>query len=246
MSINNLKEGMKIKNYRQLCELLDWEISSGNSKIYQLKDLGRYCKWHKDGFKFIIEEIFDTPKENIIQKEGRHSGNWIEYEQFKISYEDRNNIGVYYILKDNDVYIGSTFVGFRQRFKEHYNGYDELMQHTYELLQNGGEFYILYDMTDIKDKTLIRLVENEYIKYFIKHTNYNVINKKETAYSLIEKKEKIKYKTLKVKIQEDKYEQAMQLLIDNGLLDSEEDVTLTNNYILNGILEKFDIKNMPF
>ena len=240
MKINKLYEGQEIKNYKQLCKLLGWEVSSGNTKIYQLKDLGRYCEWHKDGFKFIIDEMFDVPKENIIHKEGRYSGNWIEYEQFKIPYKDRNNIGVYYILKDNDIYIGSTFVGFRQRFKEHNNGYDELMQHTYDLLKNGGEFYILHDMTGIEDRTLIRLVENEYIQYFINETDFNVINKKETAWSI----KKLKNKT--IKIREDKYDQAMQLLIDNGLIDLEENTSPSNDYILNGVIENLDVNNIPF
>lgn len=161
----------------------------------------------------------------------------------KISYEERDNIGVYYILKDNDIYIGSTIAGFRKRFQEHNWGYDELMRHTYEMLKNGAEFHILHDMTGIEDEILIRQVEDEYIQYFINNTDYNVINKKENAYSLTEKIRPLKNKV--IKIREDKYEQAIQLLIDNGLLDLEEDTTPTNN-MLNGIINKFDINNMPF
>ena len=35
MNINNLKEGQVIKNYKELCGLLDWEISAGNTKKKQ-------------------------------------------------------------------------------------------------------------------------------------------------------------------------------------------------------------------
>lgn len=260
MNINNLEIGMVIKNYRDLCKVLDWEITGGNTKKKQLRILRELCKYEKRGNAFVIKEIYNV-KNVCLDMRGKaigiDSNSWKEYEQLKISYEERESIGIYYILKDNDIYIGSTTWGFRNRFLQHYHGYDELMKHTYDLLQNGGEFHILYDMTGIEDEPLIRRVEDEYIQYFKNTTNYNVVNKKENAWSVTEKKKnkvmkpkqnkKIKYKTLKVKIKEDKYEQALELLRSNGLLDLEENETPTNNYILNGIIKNdFDINNMPF
>lgn len=115
------------------------------------------------------------------------------------------------------------------------------MQHTYEMLHQGATFNILDDISKIEDEALVRMIENEYIQYFINNTDFNVVNKKENAYSLKEKKEK--YKTLKIK--ESKYKQAIQLLVYNGLLDI-KDNTPTDNYIFNSIIEKFDTKNMLF
>lgn len=240
MNMDNLTEGLVIKNYKELITLLGEEVKSGNAKIRQIKDLEQYCQYRKEGNRFIIEKIYKNP---IIRPKfrtiGRINGNWKEYNQFKVNYNNRNDIGIYYILsKDKDIYIGSTISGFRTRFKEHYHGYDERMQHTYELLQNGGEFFILHDMKGIEDEALIRMVENEYIQYFINETDYNVINKKENAYSVTEKK--LRYKS--IKIREDKYTQAMQLLIDNGLLEIEEDSSL----ISNEAIKDFDINNIPF
>jgi hypothetical protein len=156
-------------------------------------------------------------------------------------------------LKDNDIYIGSTIVGFRDRFQSHYYGYDKNMEHTYELLHQGATLNILYDMTGIDDEVLLRQVEDEYIQYFINNTDYNVINKKENAYSLTEKKskvkknktikmkqnKKIKYKTLKIKIPEYKYDEAMQLLIDNGFIEIKTDLSDLNN-------DNFDYENIEF
>jgi hypothetical protein len=63
MNIEKLKEGLTVKNYKELCGLLDWSVSSGGSKRSQLKELECYCSYHKEGNKFIIDEIFEEQKE---------------------------------------------------------------------------------------------------------------------------------------------------------------------------------------
>jgi len=63
MKIENLKQGMAIKNYKELCGLLGWGISAGDSKKSQLKELECCCQYHKEGNKFIIDTIYDNPKE---------------------------------------------------------------------------------------------------------------------------------------------------------------------------------------
>ena len=60
-----LKQGQVIKNYKELCKILDMPIAAGNSKILQLKELKRYCKYKKDGNKIIIAEIYDKPLPKI-------------------------------------------------------------------------------------------------------------------------------------------------------------------------------------
>lgn len=67
MKIENLKEGMIIKDYNDLCSTLNIPKKQGNSKISQLKELERYCKFHKDGYKFIIDNIYKDirPKKNL-------------------------------------------------------------------------------------------------------------------------------------------------------------------------------------
>ena len=203
MKIENLKEGMVLKSYRELCEVLEMKVQSSDSKNAQLKELGRYCKFHKDKYKFIIDEIYENPlpKEDNVR-------NTKNYPQFKVNKDKWYNKGVYMIKLDNQVYIGST-INFRDRFKQHRRGDLDYMKHTYELLNNGGEFFILHDMTGIEDIELIRMVEEEYILFYTHETDYDVINRR-IGVSTFEKpkKSKIKYKTIKV--EEEYYEQMIK------------------------------------
>ena len=136
-----LYEGLIIKNYKVLCrDYLEVDPKSGNSKVYHLKELGRFCKYHKEGQKIIIDNVFDNPIEKI-ERRGSHPNNKPKikkYNSLKIDENKYNNIGVYYILLNNDIYIGSTIKGFRNRFQEHLYGHIDYMKHTYDLLHNGG------------------------------------------------------------------------------------------------------------
>lgn len=73
MDVSNLQQGQVIKNYKEMCKLLDEKVKDGgrNRKL-QLEDWERYFKWHKDGHKFIIDEIYTKPKAKI---DGREFGN---------------------------------------------------------------------------------------------------------------------------------------------------------------------------
>lgn len=81
MDLDKLTEGLIIKNYKELCKLINLEVSAGNTKKAQLKDLERYCDYEKQGNKFVIKEIYKDIKEKIdmrtIVKENdkRHDGN---------------------------------------------------------------------------------------------------------------------------------------------------------------------------
>ena len=62
MKIENLKEGMVIKNYKELCGLLEINPIGGNAKKAQLVELKRFCDFSKQGYKFIINKIYIEPK----------------------------------------------------------------------------------------------------------------------------------------------------------------------------------------
>lgn len=51
---------MKVKNYKELCELLGLIPKAGNSKPKQLEGIGQYIKYHKYGRAFIIDEVYET------------------------------------------------------------------------------------------------------------------------------------------------------------------------------------------
>lgn len=58
MKINNLEVGQIIPNYRKLCKILGIKITTGESKINQIKELEKLCCFKKSGNKYIIEKIY--------------------------------------------------------------------------------------------------------------------------------------------------------------------------------------------
>lgn len=68
INLNNIKPGMTIKNYKELCTLLDEPIKAGKGKKYQLIDFERYFECTKEGHKYIITKIFDEPKPKADHK----------------------------------------------------------------------------------------------------------------------------------------------------------------------------------
>lgn len=59
MNIENLTVGMRIRNYPELCVLLNEKINTGKSKQLQIKRWEQYFKYHRDGHTFVIDEIYE-------------------------------------------------------------------------------------------------------------------------------------------------------------------------------------------
>lgn len=69
-----LTVGMVIKNYKELCELIGWEVRAGKSKKIQMSDLERFCKFHKEGNKIIIDEVYENKLEKVdLRKNGNNT-----------------------------------------------------------------------------------------------------------------------------------------------------------------------------
>ena len=74
-----------IKNYKILCGILDIPVkASTNSKQAQYKEMDRYFKYHKEGNKFIIDEIYDIPLDKIDNRVFNKGGanNITEYTKY--------------------------------------------------------------------------------------------------------------------------------------------------------------------
>ena len=66
-----------VKNYIEMCEILEEKICEGNSKKAQLKEWSRYFAWEKKGQKFIILDIYDEP---LPKEDGRANRNiYVQY-----------------------------------------------------------------------------------------------------------------------------------------------------------------------
>ena len=70
------------KNYKELCKEFGWNPNNkGNYKKARLKELDTLCKWHKDGNKIVIDEIYNTPKDkedNRVNNGGNNTSNYNE------------------------------------------------------------------------------------------------------------------------------------------------------------------------
>lgn len=71
MDTKNLYVNQTIKNYKELCKILDIPILNGNSKIAQLKKCNQYFSFKQQNNKYIIKEIFEQP---ISQKPNKSKG----------------------------------------------------------------------------------------------------------------------------------------------------------------------------
>lgn len=197
------------KNWKEICEAMEWKTTGGTYKKARLKELESMCNYHKDGNKFIIEEIYEEKR--FIEDGRKNYKN--NYAQYKINKKFDNSIGVYRIInyKTKEVYIGSTTNSFRKRFIQHYENYNKNSFKTCDLIHNGGEFEILEEMNDSTEKE-IRLREQYYINEYLKDDNYILIN----HFNEVSYKGKRKYFT-KIKIDKKDLEFAIKILNENGI-----------------------------
>lgn len=55
--------GLVVKNYNELCSLLNLSNNGGTQKVANLKKIQKFCSYDRKGYKFIINEVFEEPKE---------------------------------------------------------------------------------------------------------------------------------------------------------------------------------------
>lgn len=63
-----LEEGMVVRNYKTMCELLHEKYNKGNSRKAQLKNWQRYFDYEKTRQKFIIVEIYPEPLPKVDER----------------------------------------------------------------------------------------------------------------------------------------------------------------------------------
>jgi len=213
-----LEVGKYYKNLKEICAKTGIEYKDNNNgRKAIIKQIERFYLLERDGNGYWIKEKYDVPKDKIDNRKnnsGHHRKKY--YSNFNISEENENKIGIYTIILDKKIYIGSTIVSFRHRFKEHIKFNNSLP--TKYMLENDAKFSIL-EICDGLDEPMIREIENQYIQEYKDDENWNVVNKRD-AWSIRKifkvKKIKMKYKTIKIK--QDNYEDAIKLLINNGLI----------------------------
>lgn len=63
-----LADGLIVKNYNELTELLELPTKTGKSKQLQLQDLERFFSYEKQGQKFVITDVYASPLEKIDRR----------------------------------------------------------------------------------------------------------------------------------------------------------------------------------
>jgi len=95
---SGLELGMVVKNYKEMCRILNEQVCGGDSKKAQLKEWARYFLWEKRGQKFIILDIYDEP---LPKDDGRQNKNiyvqYIEVILMKILSKQKNTKEPFYI-----------------------------------------------------------------------------------------------------------------------------------------------------
>lgn len=62
INVSNLREGMEVKNYKEMCRLLGEQEEAGNTKAAQVKRWARCFAFVRVGQKYVIGEIYEAPK----------------------------------------------------------------------------------------------------------------------------------------------------------------------------------------
>ena len=70
LNLENIELEKEYK-WKQLCETLEEPYTNGNTRVKKLKELSSLCRFTKVGQKYIIHEIYDTPKEIVDKRKGR-------------------------------------------------------------------------------------------------------------------------------------------------------------------------------
>ena len=70
MYIQNLKNGQVFKNYKELCQVLGLVPTkkANNQRAAQFKELARHCKYHKEGHKIVIDEVYSKELEKVDKR----------------------------------------------------------------------------------------------------------------------------------------------------------------------------------
>lgn len=102
MNIEKLYVGKSFKNYKVMCAELEMKVKSGNnSKNHQLKTLGQYCKFEKQGHIITIVEVFEIP---IPKYDGRGKAP----NRIKPIYIDNPKLAEQWLVEENGMELPIT------------------------------------------------------------------------------------------------------------------------------------------
>ena len=180
MKLDNLEVGQVVKNYKELCGLLDIEPKTGNAKKYQLIDIERHLKYEKQGHKFVIVELLLAPEE----KKGKGGSN------NTLPFIDEMELLVIDLLFDSDeVLIISNSKLLKELWivNKHYHSFMDKKEELAKKLNMTVDFvYDYYDVTNSTFKSAIDTVMKRLSnKKLIIHEKIMMVEKVRTGVRVI-------------------------------------------------------------
>lgn len=126
-----LTKGQIIKNHRELCEILGLEYTKGKGREYQIREFERYCTYHKEKQKYIVDEVFPEPKEKIdgranngqhvkTMKYGDLMDNILLYYLMDAEISDTVDVTINYLFQNDIILFGDSY---SRLLKSGYNAY---------------------------------------------------------------------------------------------------------------------------
>lgn len=99
---NNLKNGMVLKNYKELCAKLDIPEKFGNSKTAQISEIRKFCDLYKksNSHKYKVRKIYKNPIEKDINPISNNTIYTILIENILLSYFIKENKTEHIFIKE--------------------------------------------------------------------------------------------------------------------------------------------------
>lgn len=240
INANKLNVGQIFKNRKEMSKYLCQDYLEGTTRVSQTNEWKRYIDWETKGQQITITKIYDTPLPKI---DGRQTNGFQDYPSwsiYQVPKEHYKSKGVYAIILNKDIYIGSTTAGFLARYRQHANPKNYLC--TLDMINKGAVFIPLWIANDDYTEENIRQKESEFISKYSNDKKWNVVNtrkqthcithkgdvflngvkvKKFNQYNKVNKQQSIKRKSDDIrylKIKHKYYDEAVKILKERGLI----------------------------
>lgn len=157
-----------ILSTKEICDFL--QVTRENFR--KMKSRGRLEKRLEDiGYKLINSQKNGRNTNYTIRKVGEPK---VKFPNLLIEEQYYESIGVYKIVLNNEIYIGSTISGFKNRFLSH-RGIGNRLKTRKMLLEQGATFEILQICDDMSENE-IRHIEQQWIEEYRNNPDWEVIN----------------------------------------------------------------------
>ena len=241
MNLENL-ELKTYKNYKELCGILEEPIKGGKSKQLQMKDFERYFKYHKEGNKIIIDDIYSKEKEKIDMRKSEY-----------ISETDKRHNG-------NNTFYGEDIEKLLLLMMASTMVDDELILPMSIILNKISMVNSNYSIGRRNQEKLSEIlkIDEKYVNDFYDTTHSNLRSTLESALNRLDKKALLRWKTVRMvckKVAVVKYNELDEIEIDMDTdrvqysIQEEYDIATKEQDLIiidaeNKILEEMKLNNL--